>query len=246
MEPKNSIQILLPPSTKNPFLVLRKPRHIPSAPLFENDESAFTAAASLYPFLLDVRGKKESEHGLVHRIDTETAGLLLIAATQESYSAIMQSQKNGLFVKGYTALCQEYKGKQQEGFPPFEFEAEEASRNSRIYTVSSRFRPFSRKSAQVRPVTENSGRAANKKSGEKIYTTRIVLDSDNFSASCRITQGYRHQVRCHLAWMGFPVRGDRLYNPLSRPDEKMQFFADYISFPHPLTGRTVEIKDKDF
>ena len=31
----------------------------------------------------------------------------------------------------------------------------------------------------------------------------------------RIHRGYRHQVRCHLAWVGYPVRGDVLYNPIA-------------------------------
>ncbi|UKI54519.1 MAG: hypothetical protein L6V90_07365 [Treponema succinifaciens] len=66
------------------------------------------------------------------------------------------------------------------------------------------------------------------------------MDTDKFFAKCSIKEGYRHQVRSHLAWLGFPVRGDKLYNPLCSQNEEMQFFADCLKFPHPLTGKIIE------
>lgn len=239
MDTEKHIQVVIAPSKENPFVVIKKPRGLPSAPLFEGDECAFMQAAKLYPCLLEVSGKKAIEHGLVHRIDTETEGLLLIATTQESYNAFINFQREGKFLKGYSAKCQKIE-KPLEGFPPAEFLLENKSDNIKKYTVSSRFRPFSLKSAQVRPVTGNSGKAAQKKCSEKIYTTEIILDTDKFFAKCSIKEGYRHQVRSHLAWLGFPVRGDKLYNPLCSQNEEMQFFADCLKFPHPLTGKIIE------
>lgn len=239
MDTEKQIQVVIAPSKENPFIVIKKPRGLPSAPLFEGDECAFMQAAKLYPYLLEVSGKKAIEHGLVHRIDTETEGLLLIATTQESYNAFINFQREGKFLKGYSAKCQKIE-KPLEGFPPAEFLLENKSDNIKKYTVSSRFRPFSLKSAQVRPVTDNSGKAAQKKCSEKIYTTEIILDTDKFFAKCSIKEGYRHQVRSHLAWLGFPVRGDKLYNPLCSQNEEMQFFADCLKFPHPLTGKIIE------
>ncbi|MDO5772789.1 MAG: pseudouridine synthase [Spirochaetales bacterium] len=239
MDAEKQIQIVIEPSKENPFVVIKKPRGLPSAPLFEGEECAFTQAAKLYPYLLEISGKKAIEHGLVHRIDTETEGLLLVAATQECYNAFINFQREGKFLKGYSAKCQKIK-KMPEGFPPAEFLLENKSDGAKKYTVSSKFRPFSLKSAQVRPVTSSSGKAAQKKCIEKIYTTEIFMDTDKLFAKCSIKEGYRHQVRCHLAWLGFPVCGDKLYNPLCRQNEEMQFFADYLNFPHPLTGKIVE------
>ena len=239
MDAEKQIQIVIEPTKENPFVVIKKPRGLPSAPLFEGEECAFTQAAKLYPYILEVSGKKAIEHGLVHRIDTETEGLLLIAATQECYNAFINFQHEGKFLKGYSAKCQKIE-KMPEGFPPAEFLLENKSDCIIKYTVSSKFRPFSLKSAQVRPVTINSGKAAQKKCSEKIYTTEIFMDTDKLFAKCSIKEGYRHQVRCHLAWLGFPVRGDKLYNPLCSQNEEMQFFADYLKFPHPLTGKIVE------
>ena len=185
MDTEKQIQIAIAPSKENPFVVIKKPRGLPSAPLFEGDECAFMQAAKLYPCLLEVSGKKAIEHGLVHRIDTETEGLLLIATTQESYNAFINFQREGKFLKCYSAKCQKIE-KLLEGFPPAEFLLENKSDNIKKYTVSSRFRPFSLKSAQVRPVTGNSGKAAQKKCSEKIYTTEIILDTDKFFAKCSI------------------------------------------------------------
>lgn len=240
MDTEKHIQIVAGPSKENPFIVVKKPRGLPSAPLSEGDDCAFSQAANLYPCILDVSGKKEIEHGLVHRIDTETEGLLLIAATQESYNTFLSCQSKGLFLKGYSAECQRTDAGQFCGFPPAEFLLEKTSNSIKKYTASSKFRPFSQKSSQVRPVTNSSGMAAQKKSGSKIYTTEIYMDTDKLFAKCYIKEGYRHQVRCHLAWLGFPVRGDRIYNPLCKENEEMQFFADYLKFPHPLTGDFIE------
>lgn len=229
------MKIIHSPTEESPFLVVFKPAGLPSAPLAEGDESILTEAISLFPEIALVHGKKEVEHGLVHRIDTETAGLVLIATTQESYDSLIQSQKEGCFEKWYRAEvdripeCSELLG----GFPPVpkDFNA-----------VQSSFRPFGQKGREVRPVTESAGRAALKKAGSVIYTTEISFESEN-TALCHITAGFRHQVRCHLAWCGFPVKGDKVYNPNEkfskdncRPDSHdMKFTACKISFPHPLT-----------
>ena len=63
-----------------------------------------------------------------------------------------------------------------------------------------------------------------KKCGNKIYSTDIKIKKN--IAVCRITEGYRHQVRAHLAYSGYPICGDMLYNPNAKPGEKMQFLLN--------------------
>ena len=236
------------PTENSPFLVVSKKAGLPSAPLFEGDESVLTEAVRLFPEIALVHGKKEAEHGLVHRIDTETSGLVLIAATQNSYDSLIQSQKNGEFEKWYRAEidfvpdCPGVLG----GFPPVpktypnpdddgDFSL---SRNGK-FTIESAFRAFGKGGREVRPVTTEAGRAALKKGGKVLYKTDVSFEGGN-TALCHITAGFRHQVRCHLAWCGFPVKGDKIYNPsaksLPEEDHGMRFTACKISFPHPLTG----------
>lgn len=93
------IRIVHLPSYEEPFVILDKPRGLPSAPLFEGDISALTFAIGKFPEISKVKGRKEIEYGLVHRIDTETKGLLLICTEQSFYDKVMSEQTNGRFFK---------------------------------------------------------------------------------------------------------------------------------------------------
>ena len=244
------IQIIHEPTSAEPFVVINKPRYLPSAPLTASDEeNAFFQAAEFFPELLKVSGKKEIEHGLVHRLDTETSGLLLIASSQYFYDKLQEEQKEERFIKKYTAFCNEIKNNCEllKGFPPFEEIIDFNSRKS--IEVLSYFRPFSEGLKEVRPVTEKSGMAALKKCrNKKLYSTEITPEnydeqSDLFKFTCKIYSGYRHQVRCHLAWCGFPVSGDKLYNSKSS-EEELKFFATEIEFTNPIDGKNCVFKIK--
>ena len=173
-----NLKIIHSPTDESPFLVIAKPAGLPSAPLFEGDSSALTEAAKDFPQILQIRGKKEVEHGLVHRIDTETNGLVLIATTQKSYDSLILSQKEGKFEKWYRAEIDPLPESPEllGGFPPLENEwTSMAGKKNSI--IESSFRPFGKKGCEVRPVTQNSGRSALKKGGSALYTTEITLDS---------------------------------------------------------------------
>ena len=254
--------IIHSPAADSPFLVVFKPAGLPSAPLFEGDESVLTWAVRLFPEISEIHGKKEVEHGLIHRIDTETSGLVLIATTQKSYDTLVQSQKENRFEKWYHAEvesipeCAQILG----GFPPVPALFPLKMTGSERFSVQSAFRAFGKKGREVRPVADGAGRAAFKKGGNTLYQTEISFESESV-ALCHITAGFRHQVRCHLAWCGFPVKGDKIYNPNAReidyqvmfrqcstptPDTDnsenthgMCFTAYKISFPHPISGETL-------
>ena len=233
-----NIEIIHSPTNEKPFLVIYKPKGLPSAPLFADDfENAFSQAAKLFPELLKVNGKKEIEHGLLHRLDTATDGLMVIAANQECYDFLSNEQKEGRFVKTYSAECEIIPDNAEKlgGFPP-DLPA--------LPSAVSYFRAYGEGRKEVRPVTEKSGKAALSKLGKsKLYTTEIEIKkiSENKAhAVCRITEGYRHQVRCHLAWAGYPVCGDSLYNSNcskvsedKKNAENLLFSATAISFEYP-------------
>lgn len=235
---KTQINILHKPTAEEPFVLIYKPRGLASAPLTENDKiNALSMTAEQFPQIKSVQGKKEIEYGLVHRIDTDTDGLLLIASDQNFYDFIIEEQQNDRFIKTYHAYCDFFENisEHKEGFPVCENSTKIKNLKdgeSITFIQKSAFRPFGPGRREVRPVVPQSNTAALKKSGDKIYTTEIsvtklvgqrndeclannVISSTNFSytALCKITNGYRHQVRCHLAWCGLPVTGDRKYNP---------------------------------
>lgn len=224
------IKILHEPTEEEPFLVIDKPRGLPSAPLAEGDESAYTQAAYMFPELNSVMGKKLVEHGLVHRIDTQTAGLLLIASSQKFYDYIQLLQNKGSFIKYYKAVCH-IKKQDMDGFPecPVKIDFNKAEFSC---TLESRFRPYGNGRKEVRPVNNQAGRAALKKASDAIYKTTVYgkLNSDDtIDVSCNISKGYRHQVRCHLAWLGIPILGDPLYSD-DADTEDFCFMATGFSF----------------
>ena len=217
-------------SENEPFWVLNKKASIPSAPLKEGDFSALGELIKLFPEAKKVSGRKKIEYELVHRIDTETSGLLLVAGRQDFYDEILLAQKNGLFLKSYSAECEKCTSilSDFDGFPPLT----EDFALGRENIVSSKFRYFGKHNFCVRPVSSKSGPASQKKASDKIYTTKIFLEKTDkgYFAHSRIAQGFRHQVRCHLAWCGFPVKGDVLYNPNAKQNDEMKFCASGLYF----------------
>lgn len=277
------IEFLNEPSGSDPFLILYKPSGLASAPLEEGGEgNAVFEAAKRFPEILNVNGKKSCERGLLHRLDTETSGLLLIASTQSAYEALQRAQAEDRFVKYYRAVCKDSpKNPDLLGnFPPTG-EMHKLLLEKRKLEITSSFRPFGPERKQVRPVTVLSGTAALKKSGKKSYSTTIylkktdikgdapgifyeggsaaILDDGDMKrtiaagektnrlclAEAEITRGFRHQVRSHLAWAGFPVAGDPLYD-FTKSKTMFSFEAYKMSFPHPVTGKTIVFDVSDF
>lgn len=240
----DGIKIVHEPTAEEPFLIVDKPSGLASAPLREGDDSAVTRLLHDFPDIAGVRGRKPVEGGLVHRLDTETSGLLLIAVSQTFYERIIAEQEAGRFVKTYAAECDDARALPlPDGFPPRPSlgGCRGGGEAGRSVFVESRFRPWGLHGRAVRPVTDVAGPAAQKKASPGVYRTEIIVEPDGggagrVRASCRITRGYRHQVRCHLAWLGFPVRGDSLYNPsYGQPEREggaLCFRATGLDFLH--------------
>ena len=245
------------------FVVAAKKAGIHSAPLkVDETDSALAFVAQDFPQVLTVQGKKEVEGGLIHRIDYDTAGLLLFALNQDFYNHMMACQDEGLFKKGYRAYCQ-YQENCTEllgGFPPPPNLLGFHGTCSADFTVESGFRPYGPGRKQVRPVTEQSSKFSQRKVGgsklgsSPMYSTELSITKiheKSFVVEASITKGYRHQVRCHLAWCNLPITRDPLYNPSKNPllqvypdsspintdtpakqsSQQMQFFATTLSFP---------------
>lgn len=249
------IDIIHEPTNEEPFVIINKPSGMPSAPLDASDtDNALCHAAKYFPKILSVNGIKNIECGLLHRLDTVTSGLILIATTQEFYDFLQKEQKEGRFFKTYTAKSMYIKNNPEilEGFPVCnyinQFELFNSKTKDLNFCVESFFRAYGLGSKLVRPVTTDSGMAALKKCGKKIYSTNInvsFLCNDNnvslFDVKCKISAGFRHQVRCHLAWVGLPIVGDNLYNSyeVQKPasEKKIEFVASSIEFTNPITNK---------
>ncbi len=239
----------------NPFIVLYKPHNIPTAPLTSDDtKSAFSYCAHFFPEIKKIQGKKSIEGGLLHRLDTGTEGLILIAKTQEAYERIAYFQMQGLFIKNYSAVCNRISIQETnlEGFPELPVEYQDAKLAPLIVETS--FRHFGLKGAAVRPVYAQNGkiqRAALKKSTGTMYTTVLNECIENkttpltYTLDFELTRGFKHQIRAHSAWLGYPLVGDIIYNQKYTQDTAktakvdLQLCAYSFSFPHPITEKKV-------
>ena len=243
----NKIEFLNTPSKENPFLVISKPSGLPTAPLSAQDtNNALYLAAQTFPEIFRKKKKKEIEYGLIHRIDTVTEGLILIATTQNAYENFINQQKNNNFTKFYTAICQKNQNK-KEGFPDF---PQQNIFYQNEFKIQSYFRYFGPGRKEVRPVPiESLNKTQQKKvEGTSIYTTNVKIISeqnDTVKVECNITKGFKHQVRCHLAWANLPIKNDPVYNKNANPSEQIAFYASKLQFLHPITNQIITFQ-KDF
>ena len=221
-----------------------------------------------------VRGKKAIEAGLLHRLDTDTRGLVLFAKDQAVYDFLAARQEAGQIIKTYCAFVEPTLSRAME-YNGYSFNATELSMLKELsaaqgivqeriaaqlpLTLESQFRNFGPGAKRVAPVVSGS---RHYKKGGRLYTTVIEtidilpspIDGNDtvpetvceslsppplIRLCCRLSRGYRHQVRAHLAAAGLPIVGDPLYAPqgAEAPPEaaqvSLQLYAVSLAFPDP-------------
>ncbi|MDR0582735.1 MAG: RNA pseudouridine synthase [Treponema sp.] len=248
------------------FAVLWKPPRMHCAPLKASEGGTlFDWYAGVFPAALSLKGRKSGEGGLVHRLDFETQGLVLFAKNQPALEFLLAHQDEGSFVKEYGALCLKAAAP-LPGFPPPPAASKFFSANSfpAPLFIESFFRPFGPGRKQVRPVSDE-GRKYRElaKSRDGFYKTEIIAASqvrpDDPALRChrteiipvyrftvKIIRGFRHQIRCHLSWIGYPILNDPLYGvPETTPEAAPGFLAlcsQGLFFPDPRTGAMREYR----
>jgi len=220
-----------------------KPPRMHTAPLKEGEENTLLAwAASLYPDVLRVHGHKAIEGGLLHRLDYETQGLALFARTDAAMAALAAQQEKNLFIKEYDAVSAIVPAAGSEnqlpGFPPYP---------SGLYphagsVIESAFRPYGKGRKAVRPVINEPSLQGIRKN--ICYSTEIcssTREGDRQYFRIRITKGFRHQIRCHLAWINRPILNDTLYGGNS-DGNFLALRASALAFADPKSGEAREYR----
>jgi 23S rRNA pseudouridine1911/1915/1917 synthase len=226
------------------FAALYKPPFMHSAPLgLRRADTLFEWYARIYPPVL-------SEGALIHRLDYETEGLVLVGKNQAALDALLLGQRQGLIVKEYSALTGlKAGGSPPPGFPPPPFR--ELPPGS--FWIRSFFRPWGPGRKAVRPAEALSSGGRKEITGDqgRPYATEVLAWEEGEGGACfhlRLKRGFRHQIRCHLSWIGMPVRRDTLYGA-EEPAESGRPFAlrsRLISFPDPRTGARREYSLPDY
>ena len=123
--------------------------------------------------------------------------------------------------------------------------------------MESFFRPFGVGRKQVRPVVDAGCKRLMRREIARdqggCYRTEIVGVSGQslcegdlpgrFGFAVRLRRGFRHQVRCHLAWLGYPILNDPLYDCDNEPmDGILALRAGGLFFCDPESGRPLEYR----
>ena len=224
---------------RDAYLVLYKPAGIHCAPLREGEKNTLLAwCAERYPEVLDCRGRKPIEGGLAHRIDGETEGLVLVARTQQALDQLLSQQTKGEFRKEYHARCVPLPGVScAAGFPS------PPDLGVVPFTVESAFRAYGPGRRAVRPVLPPYGPDHALDDGMPYRTHVLEMlpagDGPTISVRACLLRGFRHQVRCHLAWIGLPLISDELYGGPMQPNVSLGLRASALEFTDPATGEQV-------
>ena len=150
----------------------------------------------------------------IHRLDRRTSGLVVFARNRHVLPALDRAWRSGAVERLYLALV--------EGEPAEDKGAVDA--------------PIGRD-------RNHAWRFCVDPDGKPARTNYRVLDrGDRRSALlCRLETGRTHQVRVHLAELGHPVAGDRLYGGDGVDAPRPLLHAWGMAFPHPKTGETLSL-----
>lgn len=212
------------------FLIVIKSRGLSCAPLKQSgQESLIELIFKDFPETKNIQGRQIGEGGLLHRLDHDTQGLVLIARNQAFYDHMQEQARQGLFKKYYLAHCHLQKPTlAPEGYTTDTWAAQMQSLGQLSCTFSCSFVKAAARSARVRPIQHQSRHSSN-----ILYTTCISLSRQQefIRARCCLQRGFRHQVRASLCAVGLPIIGDPLYPDEEKKELPFCFWATGLSFP---------------
>jgi len=168
----------------------------------------------------------QRDWGLLHRLDRETSGVVLLARTAAAYDSLRAQFEARSVAKTYLAIV---RGRLPRTHGTCQEPLEEVRRGDLKISVPRR-----------------GGLAA------VTHWRVIAAAGGTVLVACAIETGRLHQIRAHLAWLGAPVEGDRVYRALLPPNTSVArgvpsappllLHAWRIGFLHPLQRRRVDVE----
>lgn len=157
--------------------------------------------------------------GVTHRLDRPTSGAVIFAKTSKALSRLNEMFKNGQIDKTYWAIVKK--------MPP---------------TAEGTLTHYLIKNEKTNKSTAFDVEKPNTKRAVMHY--RLIGQSQNyFLIEVELETGRHHQIRCQLAKIGSPIRGDLKYGAeRSNPDGSISLHARKISFIHPVSKEKIEVE----
>lgn len=156
--------------------------------------------------------------GVVHRLDRPVGGLVVFAKTSKALARLNEMFRMGQVHKRYWALSRNTPSSEQGTLRHWLTSVENKNKSYLSATPK-----------------------ANAK--EAVLNYRVLGHSDSYALTeVELLTGRKHQIRCQLASIGCPIRGDLKYGDRrSNPDGSISLLAHEIDFIHPVSGKHIHV-----
>lgn len=197
----------------NDIMVINKPSGLVVHPGSGNYNNTLVNGLMYYTKnLSDING--EARPGIVHRIDKDTSGLIMVAKTNKAHEILADDFKEKRVKREYIALLN---GVFKQGSATIDAPIGRDKQNREKMTVTA----------------ENSKNAITHMKVLKRYKKYTLV-------SCVLDTGRTHQIRVHMAYIGYPVHNDPVYAK-GEATSFGQFLHSYkMKFAHPITKEEME------
>jgi 23S rRNA pseudouridine1911/1915/1917 synthase len=196
------------------LLVVNKPRGLAAHPAASLKEpSLVNALLARSHRLSEVGGSFRP--GIVHRLDKDTTGLMIVAKTDAAHLALAKQIERKEAERRYVAVV------------AGEIEHEQ-------FTIEA---PIARdRHNRLKMTVDPAGKPAR-------THVRVLAPLPGWGTlvAARLETGRTHQIRVHLLATGYPVLGDTIYAPKQYRDGPLQLHAVFLAFAHPTTGARIEV-----
>lgn len=157
--------------------------------------------------------------GVVHRLDRPVSGLVVFAKTSKALSRLNEMFRTGDVHKTYWAIV----------------------KKNDIAPEATLTDWFTRNERQNKSYAHNREVPGAKKA---VLSYKVRSMSDNYMLlEVRLMTGRHHQIRCQLAHMGCPIKGDLKYgSPRSNPDGSISLMSRRVEFVHPVSKETIAVE----
>ena len=153
--------------------------------------------------------------GIVHRLDKDTSGLIIIAKDDTAHLKLTDMFKEKTISKTYLAVC---KGNFKE-------------KSGRLENLIGR-NPKDRKKMAV---VERNGKRA-------ISNYEVLSEVDGYSfVRVKIETGRTHQIRVHMKYLNHPILGDSVYGKSSKLADRQMLHAYSLELQHPINGKDMKV-----
>ena len=157
--------------------------------------------------------------GVVHRLDRPVSGLVVFARTSKALTRLNKMFAEGEVHKTYWALVKNAPQKTEDTLTHWLVRNEKQNKSYAYATE----KPNAKKA---------------------ILKYRLIGKSDNYSLlEVQLMTGRHHQIRCQLAAMGCPIKGDLKYGaPRSNPDGSISLQSHRVEFIHPVSKERITVE----